>query len=291
LRQRRRCAAPAGASAAGDDDGACVSAAWLAAAAAAGGGPTLLDVRPRGAYLDGHIVGAVHAAWARDCAAAAAPGDGGGGDGDGPPGGRLRSDLDGFAAAVEAKGVSCEAPAVVCDACGGRAAAGVWWALLAAGHPQARVLAGGVDAWPGGTELYEPCTLKVAAYFEASPSAARISPAALAAEAAAGGGALVLDARESPAAGGSDAPPGAVSLPASALLDGASGGLLPPAAAAAVLAAAGVRLGDAPPRQLRLLIYAPGDAPAGAVLALALQRAGQTGWSVCDGGAWGGDGG
>jgi 3-mercaptopyruvate sulfurtransferase SseA len=42
-------------------------------------------------------------------------------------------------------------------------AARVAWALLAHGHPDARVLAGGWPAWRDGRgeeELYEPCPLK-----------------------------------------------------------------------------------------------------------------------------------
>ena len=52
----------------------------------------------------------------------------------------------------------------VYDDGGSMTAARVWWSLLLYGHPRPYILAGGWDAWRaggGGSELYEPCPLKV----------------------------------------------------------------------------------------------------------------------------------
>jgi thiosulfate/3-mercaptopyruvate sulfurtransferase len=104
---------------------------------------TLLDVRyatdgPKGAgeYRRGHLPAAVYVDLDRDLA--------------GLPGAGGRHPLPepaAFEQAMRRVGVSRDRPVVVHDDWGGRAAARAWWLLRFFGHPDVRVLDGGVGAW------------------------------------------------------------------------------------------------------------------------------------------------
>ncbi|WP_433354158.1 sulfurtransferase [Microtetraspora malaysiensis] len=105
---------------------------------------TILDVRwrlgggpsDRKSYVEGHIPGAVFCALDADLAAA--PG----------PGGRhpLPEAAD-FQAAMRHLGVDGSRPVVVYDEADSTAAARAWWTLRYFGHPDVRVLDGGIRAW------------------------------------------------------------------------------------------------------------------------------------------------
>ncbi|MEU4108078.1 sulfurtransferase [Streptomyces sp. NPDC027717] len=121
--------------------------------------PTLLDLRwqlsapddpafdARAAYEAGHLPGAVFVDLDRELAA--------------PPGPRGRHplpDLAEFGAAMRRAGVCADTPVVVYDGGQGWAAARAWWLLRATGHPDVRVLDGGLTAWEGplSTEVPTP---------------------------------------------------------------------------------------------------------------------------------------
>jgi len=149
---------------------------------------TLLDVRwelatgPRpDAYAAGHIPGAVFIDLDSELAA--------------PPGPRGRHplpDADTFTAAMRRAGVTDSRPVVLYD---GMAAARGWWVLRYYGHPDVRVLDGGLAAWvdAGGalTEGDEPA--RDAGDFTADPGHMPVLDAATAAILAQTG--VLLDAR------------------------------------------------------------------------------------------------
>ncbi|TLQ43255.1 sulfurtransferase [Streptomyces marianii] len=115
--------------------------------------PVLLDVRwqltlakaagaapfdGRAAYEAGHIPGAVYVDLDSELA--------------GPPGRGGRHplpDTETFGAAMRRAGVSGGVPVVVYDGGQGWGAARAWWLLRWAGHPDVRVLDGGLAAWDG----------------------------------------------------------------------------------------------------------------------------------------------
>ncbi|MGW7489555.1 sulfurtransferase [Streptomyces sp. NPDC054786] len=105
--------------------------------------PVLLDVRyqlggppGRPVYEAGHVPGAVYVDL--DSELASPPG----------PGGRHPlPDLDVFTDAMRAAGVRADRPVVVYDGGQGWAAARAWWLLRWTGHPDVRVLDGGLAAW------------------------------------------------------------------------------------------------------------------------------------------------
>ncbi|MEZ7006589.1 sulfurtransferase [Streptomyces sp. AD55] len=140
---------------------AIVSAPGLAGALAGPRPPVLLDVRwqlttagappfdGRAAYEAGHIPGAVYVDLDRELA--------------GPPGAGGRHPLpglDAFGAAMRRAGVSAGRPVVAYDGGPGWAAARAWWMLRWTGHPDVRVLDGGLTAWDGplatGATVPEP---------------------------------------------------------------------------------------------------------------------------------------
>lgn len=139
---------------------AIISASELATALTGGDPPVLLDVRwrlgvaaaageplfdGRAEYLDGHLPGAVFVDLDTELAAPAA--------------GRGRHPLPGveeFGAAMRRAGVSRGTPVVVYDGGTGWGAARAWWLLRWTGHPDVRVLDGGLPAWDGPLESTEP---------------------------------------------------------------------------------------------------------------------------------------
>jgi thiosulfate/3-mercaptopyruvate sulfurtransferase len=134
---------------------AIISASELASDLAGPRPPTLLDVRwqltaaaaagappfdGRAAYAAGHIPGAVFVDLDADLA-----------DAPGPAGRHPLPDTERFGAAMRAAGVSSDRPVVVYDGGQGWAAARAWWMLGWTGHPDVRVLDGGLAAWNGPT--------------------------------------------------------------------------------------------------------------------------------------------
>ncbi|MEU6527258.1 sulfurtransferase [Streptomyces sp. NPDC046924] len=137
-----------------------ISASELAGELAGGDPPVLLDVRwqlstpaaagrppfdGRAAYLAGHLPGAVFVDLDRELAA--------------PPAGRGRHPLpdpEEFGAAMRRAGVSAGRPVVVYDGGLGWGAARAWWLLRWTGHPDVRVLDGGLPSWDGPLETSVP---------------------------------------------------------------------------------------------------------------------------------------
>ncbi|MFE0346922.1 sulfurtransferase [Streptomyces griseoluteus] len=169
-----------------------ITAAELARDVAGPTPPTLLDVRwqlsapdapafdARAAYEAGHLPGAVFVDLDRELAS--------------PPGPRGRHplpDLAEFGAAMRRAGVSAGTPVVVYDGGQGWAAARAWWLLRATGHPNVRVLDGGLTAWEGplSTEVPTPAQ----GDFEPLPEPAGVLDADGAARLAGSG--VLLDAR------------------------------------------------------------------------------------------------
>ncbi|MEW2296912.1 sulfurtransferase [Streptomyces sp. NPDC006743] len=139
---------------------AIISAPELAVALAGPNPPVLLDVRwqlslaraageppfdGRAAHAAGHVPGAVFVDLDRELASA--------------PGAHGRHPLPAtaeFGAAMRRAGVSAGRPVVVYDGGQGWAAARAWWLLRWTGHPDVRVLDGGLAAWGGPLETAVP---------------------------------------------------------------------------------------------------------------------------------------
>ncbi|MFD4974805.1 sulfurtransferase [Streptomyces sp. NPDC058424] len=139
---------------------AIISASDLASALAEPRPPVLLDVRwqlslatatgaapfdGRAAHAAGHIPGAVFVDLDRELASA--------------PSGNGRHplpDMEVFGTAMRRAGVAADRPVVVYDGGQGWAAARAWWLLRWTGHPDVRVLDGGLAAWEGPLETAVP---------------------------------------------------------------------------------------------------------------------------------------
>jgi thiosulfate/3-mercaptopyruvate sulfurtransferase len=176
---------------------------WQLSTAAAAGEPPFDG---RAAYADGHLPGAVFVDLDRELASA--------------PGGRGRHplpDLAEFGAAMRRAGVSADRPVVVYDGGLGWGAARAWWLLRWTGHPDVRVLDGGLPSWDGPLETSVP--RPAPGDFEPVPAAAGLLDADGAAELARAG--VLLDARAGERYRGEVEPvdpvaghiPGAVSAP------------------------------------------------------------------------------
>ncbi|KPI14223.1 3-mercaptopyruvate sulfurtransferase [Actinobacteria bacterium OK074] len=197
---------------------AIISASDLASTLAGPTPPTLLDVRwqlvppgqppfdGRAAHAAGHLPGAVFVDLDADLAGAA-----------GPAGRHPLPDVEHFGAAMRAAGVRADAPVVVYDGGQGWAAARAWWLLRWTGHPEVRVLDGGLAAWDG--PLSTDAVTPAAGNFRPEPGALPLLDADGAAALARTG--LLLDARAAERYRGDVEPidrvgghiPGAVSAP------------------------------------------------------------------------------
>ncbi|MFC9685151.1 sulfurtransferase, partial [Streptomyces sp. NPDC056948] len=213
---------------------AIISASDLATDLTGSNPPVLLDVRwqltaaraageppydGRADYERGHLPGAVYVDLDRELASA--PGEGGR---------HPLPDLAHFGAAMRRAGVSSGTPVVVYDGGQGWAAARAWWMLRWTGHPDVRVLDGGLPAWEGSLEKSVPSPAE--GDFVPEPGAAGRLDADAAAELARSG--VLLDARAGERYRGEVEPidpvaghiPGAVSAPTTENV-GADGRYLP----------------------------------------------------------------
>lgn len=169
---------------------AIITAAQLASESAGSAGsppPVLLDVRwqlggppGRPQYETGHLPGAVFVDLDKELS--------------GPPGGGGRHPLPDpadFGAVMRRAGISQDTPVVVYDGGQGWAAARAWWLLRWTGHPDVRVLDGGLAAWTGPLSTVTPSPAE--GDFTPAPGALPLLDADEAAALARDG--LLLDAR------------------------------------------------------------------------------------------------
>ena len=112
---------------------------------------TLLDVRwqlgrtdGHEQYLAGHLPGASYVDLETELADPPYTGVGGR---------HPLPDPERFYAEMRSHGVSNDRPVVVYDAVGGSSAARAWWLLRYHGHPDVRVLDGGLCAWSGPSSI------------------------------------------------------------------------------------------------------------------------------------------
>jgi thiosulfate/3-mercaptopyruvate sulfurtransferase len=224
--------------------GPLVTAGQLAAELAGPGAPTVLDCRwtlaggaDRDGYGKGHLPGAVFVDLDRDLAA--------------PPGAGGRHPLpapEAFQAAMRRAGVRDDRPVVAYDQGEPGGAARAWWLLGWFGHPDARVLDGGIGAWvaaglPLTTETPDPGP----GDFTVRPGGRSLLDAAGAAHLAATG--VLLDARAPARYQGLEEPvdpvaghiPGAGNAPMAELLG--DHGLVPAATLRRLLEGHGARPG------------------------------------------------
>jgi thiosulfate/3-mercaptopyruvate sulfurtransferase len=202
---------------------AIISASELASELAGENPPVLLDVRwqlsmakatgeppfdGRAEYAAGHLPGAVFVDLDRELASSA-----------GARGRHPLPDLAEFGAAMRRAGVSSSTPVVVCDGGQGWAAARAWWMLRWTGHPDVRVLDGGLPAWEGPLQSSLPGPALAEGDFQPVPGADGLLDADAAAALARSG--VLLDARAGERYRGEVEPidrvgghiPGAVSAP------------------------------------------------------------------------------
>jgi thiosulfate/3-mercaptopyruvate sulfurtransferase len=150
---------------------------------------------------------------------------------------------------MRAAGVRDDRPVVVYDDSGSSAAARAWWLLRYFGHPDVRVLDGGLAAWvASGRPLSTDAPAPAPGSFEARPGGMPVVDAAGAASLARRG--VLLDARAPERFRGEHEPidpvaghiPSAVNAPTTANVD-SDGRFLPRDALRATFAVAGVRDG------------------------------------------------
>ncbi|MFF9688562.1 sulfurtransferase [Streptomyces sp. NPDC014623] len=228
--------------------------------------PVLLDVRwqlggPNGRadYEAGHLPGAVYIDLDSELAGPAGSG-----------GRHPLPDPEAFGAVMRRAGVSRRIPVVVYDGGQGWAAARAWWLLRWTGHPDVRVLDGGLAAWTG--ELTSGIPEPAEGDFRPEPGALGLLDADGAAALARSG--LLLDARAAERYRGDVEPidrvgghiPGAVSAPTSQNV-GEDGRFLPAASLASRFSALGAD------GQTEVGVYC-GSGVSGAHEVLALELAG-----------------
>jgi thiosulfate/3-mercaptopyruvate sulfurtransferase len=224
--------------------GPLVTAGQLAAELAGPGAPTVLDCRwtlaggaDRDGYGKGHLPGAVFVDLDRELAA--------------PPGAGGRHPLpapEAFQAAMRRAGVRHDRPVVAYDQGEPGGAARAWWLLGWFGHPDARVLDGGLGAWvAAGLPLTAEAADPDPGDFTARPGGRSLLDAAGAARLAAAG--VLLDARAPARYQGLEEPvdpvaghiPGARNAPMADLVG--DHGLVPPASLRRLLDRHGARPG------------------------------------------------
>ncbi|MGF0169652.1 sulfurtransferase [Streptomyces sp. NPDC002285] len=187
----------------GDDRPVLLDVRWQLSLAKASGEPPFDG---RAEYGAGHIPGAVYVDLDRELAST--------------PGSRGRHplpDLAEFGRAMRRAGVTSGTPVVVYDGGQGWAAARAWWLLRWTGHPDVRVLDGGLPTWEGPLETSVPTP--AGGDFEPVPGATGLLDADAAAALARSG--VLLDARAGERYRGEVEPidpvgghvPGAVSAP------------------------------------------------------------------------------
>jgi thiosulfate/3-mercaptopyruvate sulfurtransferase len=224
--------------------GPLVTAGQLAVELAGPGAPTVLDCRwtlaggaDRDGYGEGHLPGAVFVDLDRDLAA--------------PPGAGGRHPLpapEAFRSAMRRAGVRDDRPVVAYDQGEPGGAARAWWLLGWFGHPDARVLDGGLGAWVAkGLPLTAETADPDPGDFSARPGGRSLLDAAGAARLAAAG--VLLDARAPARYQGLEEPvdpvaghiPGARNAPMADLVG--DHGLVPPAGLRRLLDRHGARPG------------------------------------------------
>ncbi|MGW0365201.1 sulfurtransferase [Streptomyces sp. NPDC002990] len=221
---------------------AILSAAELMRELAGSRPPVLLDVRwqlggpdQRPAYEAGHLPGAVYVDLDRELAGPAGSG-----------GRHPLPDPQEFGAVMRRAGVSADRAVVVYDGGQGWAAARAWWLLRWTGHPDVRVLDGGLTAWTAaGGEVTADRVTPTEGDFKPTPGAVGVLNAEGAAARARAG--ILLDARAGERYRGEAEPidpvgghiPGAVSAPTTENV-GPDGRLLPAEALRARFAGLGV---------------------------------------------------
>ncbi|WP_189310188.1 sulfurtransferase [Streptomyces brasiliensis] len=187
----------------GDNPPVLLDVRWQLSVAKAAGEP---GFDGRAEYAAGHVPGAVFVDLDEELASA--------------PGERGRHPLPDtavFGTAMRRAGVSAARPVVVYDGGQGWAAARAWWLLRWAGHPDVRVLDGGLPAWEGPLSTDVPAPAE--GDFEPAPGAVGLLDANGAAALARSG--VLLDARAGERYRGDVEPidrvgghiPGAVSAP------------------------------------------------------------------------------
>ncbi|MER6734323.1 sulfurtransferase [Streptomyces puniciscabiei] len=187
----------------GDRPPVLLDVRWQLSVAKAAGAPAFDG---RAEYAAGHIPGAVFVDLDRELAAE--PGENGR---------HPLPDLAEFGAAMRRAGVSVARPVVVYDGGQGWAAARAWWMLRWTGHPDVRVLDGGLPSWRGELSTEVPDVAE--GDFRPEPAAAGLLDADGAAALARAG--VLLDARAGERYRGEVEPidrvgghiPGAVSAP------------------------------------------------------------------------------
>jgi thiosulfate/3-mercaptopyruvate sulfurtransferase len=216
--------------------GPLVSAGQLEAELAGPDAPTLLDCRwtlaggaDRDGYERGHLPGAVFVDLDRELSAppGRAPGNHPGGPPVGQGGRHPLPDPAAFQAAMRRAGVRGDRPVVAYDQGEPGGAARAWWLLGWFGHPDARVLDGGLTAWvAAGLPLATGDPDPEPGDLTARPGGRRLLDAAGAGDLAAAG--VLLDARAAARYQGREEPvdpvaghiPGAHSAPLPDLLHG-----------------------------------------------------------------------
>ena len=224
--------------------GPLITAVQLADELAGSGAPTVLDCRwdlaggaDRAGYDDGHLPGAVFVDLDRELA--------------GPPGAGGRHPLPeagAFQAAMRRAGVRQDRPVVAYDQGQPGGAARAWWLLGWFGHPDVRVLDGGLPAWvAAGLPLTTEFPAPAPGDFVARPGGRAVVDADGAARLAANG--VLLDVRAAPRYQGLEEPvdpvaghiPGARNAPLTDFVD--DHGLVPTARLRELLEGHGVGAG------------------------------------------------
>jgi thiosulfate/3-mercaptopyruvate sulfurtransferase len=155
----------------------------IAAVALVAAGATVLDTRSLPAYLAGHIPGAVRVDWRIGTVGGAASG--------------TLGDPATVAAAFAALGVDADRPVLVVGSwtAGWGEEGRIVWDLTWLGHPEARLLVGGMDAWPGPRE-HLPARPRPGRLAPHPRAALRATTTSLAAALAGPNRPVILDVRE-----------------------------------------------------------------------------------------------